>query len=325
MATLIVLIIGSILLITYFVGDYFVRYSLIPNSGAEKRVVVSDEDIAKVEKTESAETITSKNYRKDKTLKDKWLAEMRVETKEVWIESHDGLKLSGHEFEQDTPTDNWFILVHGYQSDENETFGIGRHFYDAGYNVLTIALRAHGGSDGKHIGMGYLDKDDLISWTNYLVDKYPNSQIIYHGTSMGGATVLMASGMNLPANVKAIVSDCAYTGIWEIFTSEMKQRFDLPAFPVMYMAQFMGKIRTGYNIKNGNVLEYVTESSLPILFIHTKADDFVPVSMAHELFDAKMEGNKELYILEDGNHAEAKFVAPAVYYPKIYTFAEKYL
>ncbi|PJH64195.1 alpha/beta hydrolase, partial [Salmonella enterica] len=111
-------------------------------------------------------------------------------------------------------------LVHGYQSNEQETFTIGRQFYEEGYNVLTISLRAHGGSEGKYIGMGYLDKNDLLAWTHYLVNKYPESNIFYHGTSMGGATVLMAAGMELTNNVKAVVSDCAYTSIWEIFASE---------------------------------------------------------------------------------------------------------
>jgi hypothetical protein len=324
MAIIIVLIIGFIVLITYFVGDYFVRYSLVPNSGAEERVVVSDEEVAAKEKTTTAETIVNKNYAKDKELKDEWLIEMDVAAREVQITSHDGLNLSGHQFEQPSPTNQWVILVHGYQSDEHETFSIGRHFYKNGYNVLTIALRAHGGSDGKYIGMGYLDKEDLIAWTEYLVSKQPESEIIYHGTSMGGATVLMASGMTLPKNVKAVVSDCAYTGVWEIFASEMKQRFALPTFPVLYMAQIMGRIRAGYNIKDGNVLKFVKNSHLPTLFIHTKPDDFVPVSMVHELYAAKTNGEKELYLLEDGGHAEAKFVAPETYYKKVFDFIEEY-
>lgn len=325
MTIIIVLVIGFLLLATYFIGDYFVRYSLVPNSGAEERILASDGDLVAEEKTTSIETQITENYSKDKHLKDEWLEEMDVAAKEVSITSHDGLELSGHKFEQTDYTDKWAILVHGYQSNEQETFTIGRHFYKENYNVLTIALRAHGASEGKYIGMGYLDKEDLIAWTDYLVEEYPESQIVYHGTSMGGATVLMAAGMALPQNVKAVISDCAYTGIWEIFASEMRQRFSLPPFPGLYMAQIMGKIRTGYNIKNGNVTEYVRKSTLPILFIHTKADDFVPVDMAYDLFEAKSDGKKELYILDDGGHAEAKFVAPDVYYPKIFAFAEQYL
>jgi len=325
MAGVIILLISIIVLVTYFVGDYFIRYALVPKGGAEKRVVVSDEDVAPAEESAAAESVTTQNYQKNKKLKEQWLQEMEVEKREVAITSHDGLTLRGHKFEQEEPTDEWFIVVHGYQSNEDEAFTIGHHFYKKGYNVLTVDLRAHGDSEGKYIGMGYLDKDDLLSWTDYLVDKHPQSQIIYHGTSMGGATVLMAAGLELPANVKAVISDCSYTSIWDIFASEAKQRFDLPPFPVMHMAQIMGRIRAGYNMKDGDVTKFVAKSSLPILFIHTKADDFVPVSMVYDLYAAKTNGPKELYILEDGGHAAAKYVNPKQYYENIYSFVEEYL
>ena len=325
MIILIVLLIGAIVFITYFVGDYFVRYSLIPNSGAEERKVASEEHVSAMDLSTATGTVVSDNYFKEKQLKEKWLEEMQVEAREVRISSHDGLTLSGHQFEHSAPTNHWAILVHGYQSNENETFTIGRHFYEEGYNVLTIALRAHGNSEGKYIGMGYLDKDDLVSWTNYLVDQHPDSEIIYHGTSMGGATVLMASGLNLPNNVKAVVSDCAYSSLWDIFASELNQRFSLPPFPGLYMAQIMAKIRAGYDVKDGNVAKFVEQGSLPTLFIHTTPDDFVPVSMAQTLYDAKIHGVKDLQIVEEGGHAAAKFVNPEKYYSTIFNFTDKYV
>lgn len=322
---ILIIILALLILTTIVVGSYFVRYSLLPNSGAENRTVVTEDEIVPQEEVKQTVDLISETIEKENDQRDAWLEEMNWEDREVSITSHDGLKLYGHAFEQDSPTNNWVILLHGYQSNEYETFTMGQHFYHAGYNVLTISFRAHGKSEGKYIGMGYLDKDDLISWTNYLVNKNPESQIIYHGTSMGGATVLMASGMDLPLQVKAIVSDSAYTGIWEIFSSEMRQRFDLPSFPVLNMAQIMGTVLTGYNIKDGNVLEYVSKSTLPILFIHTDEDDFVPVSMVHELYQAKTTGDKDLYVLENGGHTMAKFVNPTEYYQTIYTFIERYL
>lgn len=307
---------------TYFIGGYFVDFALVPNSGGQDREVVSDESVAEAELSTQMETMIHLNIEEENQLRDEWIEEMDLETRKVQIQSHDGLNLVGHEFEQEEYTNQWIIAVHGYQSDENETLLLARHFYEEGFNVLTISLRAHGDSDGDYIGMGYLDKDDLLSWTDYLVQKDENSEIAYHGTSMGGATVLMASGMDLPENVKAIVSDCAYSSVWNIFTSELKQRYNLPSFPVLNMAQVMGIIRADYNIKDGNVMEYVENSTLPILFIHTKADDFVPVSMVYELYEAKQAGDKELYILEDGGHAQAKFVEPESYYAKVFEFLE---
>lgn len=142
---------------------------------------------------------------------------------------------------------------------------------------------------------------------------------------MGGATVLMASGMELPSNVKAIISDCAYTSIWATFTSEIKKRFNLPSFPILHMAQIIGVLMVGYNIKDGNVIASVSKSEVPILFIHTKPDDFIPLSMAYELYDAKIKGEKELFIVSTGGHSFAKFVDVKAYYDRIFHFTEKHI
>ena len=48
------------------------------------------------------------------------------------------------------------------------------------------------------------------------------------GVSMGGATVLMASELDLPENVKCIVSDCPYTSPYEIIAREC-EKMGIPA------------------------------------------------------------------------------------------------
>ena len=314
-----------IALTTYFVGSYFVRYALVPNSGAQNRKVKGTQVVPMDEEVDAEELRLEENMVKDIILRDAWMDEMDFENLEVSIQSHDGLRLGGHAFLQEEPTNRWVIACHGYQSGEGETLLIGRHFYEQGFNVLTISLRAHGKSEGEYIGMGYLDKDDLVSWTEALVEKYPDSEIIYHGTSMGGATVLMASGLKLPKQVKAIVSDCAFSGVRDVFASELKMRFNLPAFPIIHMAQIMSQFKAGYNFKDGRVVDFVAKSTLPILFIHTVDDDFVPLYMMHELYEAKVHGHKESYVIESGGHAEAKYAEPIRYYERVFEFANQYV
>ena len=49
-------------------------------------------------------------------------------------------------------------------------------------------------------------------------------RIVLMGNSMGGATVLMASGLNLPEQVKGIVSDCAFTSPKAVFCEQKNGR-----------------------------------------------------------------------------------------------------
>jgi hypothetical protein len=43
----------------------------------------------------------------------------------------------------------------------------------------------------------------------------------------------------------------------------------------------------------------------PMLFIHGEQDDFIPVSMVHELFENKVSGPKKKYIPNNAKHATA--------------------
>ena len=116
-------------------------------------------------------------------------------------------------------------------------------------------MRATGESEGEYIGMGWLDKDDLKCWIDLIIKQNNNSNIILHGSSMGAATVLMASGDELSSNVKAIIEDSGYTSVWDIFASEAKARFNLPAFPVLNMFEIVANFRAKYDIKEASALE----------------------------------------------------------------------
>lgn len=314
------ILLAIVIVLTYFVGSYFVNFALVPSSGGEER----SSDKMNIQKTLEGYEPLDEDLRikieiakkGDEALYSEWIK--TIECTPVTIYSKDALKLVGNEIKHTYDVNDWVIIVHGYQSSEEGSKRIARHYYNRGFNVLTISLRSHGESEGKYIGMGFLDKDDLFLWTEYLIKKYPESSVIYHGTSMGSATVLFASSLNLPENVKAIIADCGYKSVWDIFTLELKNKFGLPPFPILYMADIMGRIKAGYSIKNANVLEAVKKSKTPILFIHTTSDDFVPVSCVYALYEV-CPAKKDLYVVQ-GNHTQAKYVNMDAYYKKIFDF-----
>ena len=88
---------------------------------------------------------------------------------------------------------------------------------EQGWNVLLPDMRTHGESEGKYIGMGWLDRLDVLKWIDLIRERDEQAQIILHGVSMGGATVMMTSGEALPENVRAVIDDCGYTSVWDIF------------------------------------------------------------------------------------------------------------
>ena len=305
---LIILIAG----ISYGIGNYFVNYAIARSGNGGDRQVKDE-----VTLSQESEDVIQKNRKETTEKAEEW--SNSIEQKNVEITAKDGIKLKGTEYIVNTENNKWAIVLHGYRSSPKSVLTIGEHFSKEGYNVLIPNMRGCGESEGKYIGMGWLDKDDLQGWIKLIVEQNENSEIILHGSSMGAATVLMASGDNLPSNVKAIIADSGYTSVWDIFASEAKKRFNIPKFPVLNMFQVVAQIRAGYNIKKASALDQVKKSKTPILFIHGDADDFVPEYMCEQLYEAA-NCKKEKLIIEGAGHTDSKYKGPETYYNKIFEF-----
>lgn len=301
------------------IGNYFFNYALVRKNGEIAAAEMSAySSIYEYEKKDRIDL--NRKIQKEKT--SSWLNS--ISKKEINIQSNDKLQLFASEFKLSNESNKWIILVHGYTSEQSSIYDIARHYSDKGYNVLTPDLRAHGLSEGKYVGMGWLDRNDLLLWIDYLLKNYRNSEIILHGVSMGAATVMMASGENLPTNVKLIVEDCGYTSVWDIFSFKLKLRFNLSTFPVLNAASFITNVRAGYNYKEASSIDQIKKSVTPILFIHGNADEFVPVNMAYKLYD-NANINKELIIVDGAGHAESRLADEELYYGSIFSFIDKYL
>jgi len=244
--------------------------------------------------------------------------------KDTYITSSDNLKLHAYEVKNENKNNKWAIVVHGYTSEGKALSSKAKYLYKMGYNILVPDLRGHGNSEGDYIGMGWDDRLDIINWINYIIKNDPKAEIALHGTSMGAATVLMASGEKLPSNVKAIVADCGYTSAFNEFKYQLKQLFNLPAFPIINISDIVTHIRAGYCLNDASAINQVKKSTTPILFIHGDKDDFVPYYMMDELYNATNSAKEKLTI-SGGEHANSDLVNPKLYWSTVNSFLEKYI
>lgn len=247
-----------------------------------------------------------------------WLNEQTSE--EVWVTSGDGLRLYGKFFPCNGSLKT-VICFHGYTSEgQNDYSTLARFYLDAGFNLLIVDERAHGKSEGTYIGFGCLDRHDARIWIDYVVERLgQDCQIVLHGDSMGAATVLMTLGLELPEQVKAAVSDCAFTSAWEVFCAVLKNMYHLPPFPIMQIANQMVKRQAGYELNECNAREEVAKTDVPVLFIHGDADTFVPCSMVYELYEA-CQSEKKLVIVEGAGHVESCYKDPEEYEEAVRSF-----
>lgn len=234
--------------------------------------------------------------------------------KDVYQKSFDNLKLHATyfpalpEYKAEGDKKKVAICFHGYTSKGMSDYvALSDYYFKRGFGMFLPDARAHGDSEGKYIGFGCLDRKDALGWINWVIRECGDDvEIILHGTSMGGATVLMASGLNLPPQVKGIVSDCGFTSPKEVFTHVLNSMYHLPAFPVIPLANIVNKNLAGYGMDECNAKREVRKAKVPILFIHGSGDTFVPCSMCHEIYDNCASPKKKL-IVEGAAHGESYY------------------
>lgn len=244
----------------------------------------------------------------------------------VTIQSGDGLQLVGTYLAAGKRQHKWVILVHGYHSSKELMLAaMGERYQQQGYHVLAVDQRAHGESEGKFIGMGWLERRDLLRWVQWVTEQDQKARIALHGISMGGATVMMAAGeSDLSEHVKVVVEDCGYTSAEDIFAYQLHSRFHMPASVVLFFCAPIAQIRTGVNIQQASALKQIEQCHLPILFIHGTEDAFVPVNMVYPLYEAAG-GEKQLLLVEGGAHALSRQADPDLYYQTVFQFLQEHI
>lgn len=243
---------------------------------------------------------------------------------DVSITSDDGLTLRGVYY-ANASSHRWAIALHGYRGDHEGALRLAVPYYEAGYQVLTPDLRACGASDGDFVGMGWLDRKDILRWVDYIIAQDPQAEIVIHGISMGAATTMMTAGEDTPDNVKAFVEDCGYTSVWDVFASELQLRFHLPEFPILYTASGVAKLRAGYTFGEASALTQVEKCDKPMLFIHGTADDFIPYEMMDTLYQAKPGDNKAELTADGAGHGEAVYALGDAYWNAVFDFISPYI
>ncbi len=264
------------------------------------------------------------NYPELKNWKDS--LEQADALKDTFIYAPDKARLHAYYVNAPIPTSKTAIIVHGYTDNAIRMMMIGYMYNrNLGYNILLPDLRNSGLSDGNAFQMGWLDRKDVMQWMELAHHLYGDStQMVIHGISMGGATTMMISGESLPDYVKCFVDDCGYTSVWDQFKKELKEDFDLPAFPLMHTTSLLCDWVYDWNFKEASALEQVKKCPLPMLFIHGEKDDYVPTWMVHELYEAKPEP-KEIWTVPNADHATSYKLNKETYTEKVKQFIDKYI
>lgn len=251
-----------------------------------------------------------------------WYREQPVE--KVHIFSPRGERLHADMLLSEKPSNVWVISLHGFRCSPEIDGVIVQVFHDWGYNVLCPYLCGHGESEARYVSMGWHDRIDTVAWAEYLVREFGDVQIVLHGISMGGATVMMTTGENLPKQVICAVEDCGYSSVWDIFAVQAREMMNYGTFPFLYAADTVTKRKAGFGLKEASCVEQLKKSKTPTLFIHGDKDDFVPFWMLSRVYESAA-CEKQQLVIPGAAHAEAAGKDPELYFGTVKAFIEKYM
>lgn len=246
------------------------------------------------------------------------------------IQSVDGLSLWAAVLPAREQSHRWAICVHGFKDDHSAMGPWGLRYHREGWNILMPDQRGYGNSEGDYIGWGFDERLDLVAWISWVVRRDPLAEILLHGVSMGGATVLMATGGALPKNVKAAVSDCSYATIEgemrHVAEDFRKKNNRIPPIPTALVLSLLRQTvlrRAGFDLRDVSPLEAVERSKTPTLFIHGVKDELVPSSMMGKLYQAAKCPKSFLWVPNAG-HAVSLGTDPELYWSTVDTFVSSY-
>ncbi len=204
----------------------------------------------------------------------------------VYIKAKDGTKLFARYYHVNDGAPLQ-IQCHGYRGSGYRDFcGGNKIAREMGHNTLLIDQRACGNSGGRAITFGIKERQDLLCWINYAVERFGSEvRIFLCGVSMGGSTVIMVSDMDLPKNVVGIVADCPFSDPKEII-AKVSDDLKIPSKLSMPFIRLGARIYGGFNLNEASAINSIKNAKVPILLIHGEEDGFVPCAMSDALASA---------------------------------------
>ncbi len=202
-----------------------------------------------------------------------------LEYEAVTLQTRDNVRITGW-FVPAEESKFTILFCHGNAGNIADRLEFLKMFNRMGLSTFIFDYRGYGDSEGHPTEKGtYMDAEAAY---DYLIREreVPYSEIIVMGRSLGGP---IASYISSHFPVRALIVESSFTSIK-----------DVAPFHMVIPAKFFSRFR--YNTK-----EYVKNTDIPVMIIHSRNDEIIPFSHGKELYSAAGERKKFLEI--EGFHS----------------------
>lgn len=246
-------------------------------------------------------------------LMEEWARQFRsLPHEEFSIESFDGLRLYGkyYEFAPGAPVE---LMFHGYRGTAERDLSGGVHrCFRLGRSALVVDQRCSGKSDGHVISFGINERRDCLKWIDFAISHFGKDvKLILTGISMGASTVLMAAGQKLPENVIGVLADCGFNSAKDIIGKVIGD-MGLPKGPSYPFVKLGARLYGHFDLEEYSAEKAMESCTVPTIFFHGEADDFVPWEMSRINYERCI-ARKKLVIIPGAAHGLSFPAAPELY------------
>lgn len=220
---------------------------------------------------------------------------------DCWIVTEDSIKIHGWF----APTDSaiaTLVIAHGNAGNISHRIDIIYTLQKIGFNVMMFDYRGYGRSEGSPDEEGiYKDGRAAFDYALKLPEVNPQ-RVIFWGTSLGGA---VAVDVAMHRKVCALILESTFTSAKDM------AKIHYPFLPTRFI------MRSEFNSK-----DKLPKIKVPLLMIHGKEDEIVPIVLGKELFAAANEP-KEFYEINKAGHNDTYLIGGKEYFIRIRNFIDK--
>jgi dipeptidyl aminopeptidase/acylaminoacyl peptidase len=219
--------------------------------------------------------------------------------RDVTLTTADGLNLSAWYVPAGKPGTPTVLLAHGLLDSKWTMLRLVPWLHDAGYNVMLLDFRGHGGSAHEPTTIGSKEVWDIQAALDWLAAEGVGDQVVGLGMSLGAAALVNTAVQD--DRLDALVLDSLFAD-WS--DTDFAEDYRLPPdwlVPGVPSPE-----------------ELMPRVHVPVFIIHGTADILTHVDHAYRLYAAANEP-KELWI-NDSGHAWSAWTYPDLYRQKVLDF-----
>jgi alpha-beta hydrolase superfamily lysophospholipase len=208
------------------------------------------------------------------------------------------------------------LLLHGVRADRLAMVSQAQLLTRHGFSVLLIDLQAHGETPGESITLGYRESADVVAARDWIRSRAPGRRIGVIGTSLGGASVLLAPP---PSGFDAVVLEAVYPRVWRAVENRIRIRLGglAPALTPLLMMQLQPRLHISES--DLEPIRSIGRLGAPVLVVAGSRDEHTTLAESEELF-AAASAPKLLWVVEGAKHQDFSRYDPAGYEEHVVDF-----